>query len=271
MIPTSLGGSKPLVERLAVLAFLMTLTLCYPPPARAQQQRPGAGQDDLRRELEAVKESLSAIQRELQEIKQLLARQNFNPVKSRELVVNIAGDPFKGEQNAQLTLIEFSDYQCPFCSRYIRDTFPLIERDYIKTGKLKYVFRDFPLETIHPNALVASVAAGCAGEQGKYWEMHDQLFSNQAALGAGDMTLHAKAAGVEPTQFRQCLDSRKYEGEIRKKMAEGASLGVRGTPSFFLGLTVPNDPRVKVVKVLRGAVPYANFKEIIDEVLSSQR
>ncbi len=271
MIRTSPDGSKPLAKTFAVLALLLNLILFYPQPARAQQTQPAADEKELRKEIEEMKESLNTIQKDLQEIKQLLGRQNFNAVRSREVVVNTEGDPFKGEKNAKLTLIEFSDYQCPFCSRYVHDTFPRIENDYIKTGKIKYVFRDFPLESIHPNALVASKAASCAGEQGKYWEMHDRLFSNQNALNASDMPLHAKAIGIELTKFQQCLDSGKYDGEIRKKMAEGTSLGVRGTPSFFLGLTSPNDPKVKVLKVFRGAMPYAQFKEVIDSLLAPQQ
>jgi protein-disulfide isomerase len=271
MIHTSPDASKLRAKTLATLTLLLNLILFYPQPARAQQQPSAPGEKDLRKEIEEMKESLNTIQRDLQEIKQLLGRQNFNAVRSREVIVNTDGDPFKGDKDAKLTLIEFSDYQCPFCARYVRETLPLIEKDYVKTGKLKYVFRDYPLETIHPNALTASKAASCAGEQGKYWEMHDQLFGNQSALSASDMAFHAKAIGLERVKFQQCLDSGRYESEIRKKMAEGASLGVRGTPSFFLGLTSPNDPKVKVLRVLRGAVPYAQFKEVLDSILSSSQ
>jgi protein-disulfide isomerase len=268
MIHTSPDGIKLRVATLAVLTLSLNLILFSPQHARAQQQTPNAEQKELKKEIEEMKERLNTIQRDLQEIKQLLGRQNFNAVRSREVVVDTDGDPFKGDRNAKLTLIEFSDYQCPFCARYVRETLPLIERDYVKTGKLKYVFRDYPLESIHPNALTASKAAGCAGEQGKYWEMHGRLFANQSALGASDMAFHAEAVGLEREKFQHCLGRGRHEDGIRKKMAEGASLGVRGTPTFFLGLTSPNDPKVKVLRVLRGAVPYAQFKEVIDSLLS---
>ncbi|HYE64582.1 MAG TPA: DsbA family protein [Pyrinomonadaceae bacterium] len=258
------------MKRTAILTALMMLTLFYSSPARAQQT-PVEDQKELRKEIEALKEGQKEIQRELQEIKKLLlAKQAPAPAEpQREITINIDGDPFKGDENARLTLIEFSDYQCPFCSRFVRETFPQIERDYIKTGKIKYIFRDFPLESIHPNALTASAAANCAGEQGKYWEMHDQLFKNQNALSPSDMARHAKAIGADQVKFQQCLDSKKYEAEIRKKMAEGSSAGVSGTPSFLLGLTTPGNPKVKILRGLRGAVPYANFKEVIDNLLSS--
>jgi protein-disulfide isomerase len=99
------------------------------------------------------------------------------------VVLNLKGDPFKGEKNAKVTLVEFSDYQCPFCARHVRATLPPLESEYIATGKIKYVFRNFPIASIHPLAFKAHEAANCSGEQDKYWEMHDRLFANSKALG----------------------------------------------------------------------------------------
>lgn len=146
---------------------------------------------------------------------------------------------------------------------------PQIEREYIKTGKLKYVARDFPLESIHRDAFKAAEAAHCAGDQGKYWEMHARLFANQRALGPSDLALHAQAVGLDRPKFQACLESGKHAEKIRKDLADGQKAGVTGTPAFFLGVTRPNDPTVKVLRVLTGAQPYASFKEAIDSVLSS--
>ena len=107
---------------------------------------------------------------------------------------------------------------------------PLIERDYIKTGKIKYVFRDFPIESLHRNALYASEAAACAREQGKYWEMHDRLFSSPTALTAKDISTHAQFIGINPTQFQQCLDSSKYREPIRKAVERGSRNGRKWLP-----------------------------------------
>lgn len=258
------------------LMLLVSAFLCLP-PAQAQQPQPTektGAQADLRKEIEELKLGQQAIQKELQELKKLLlaGRQPAAPAEPpRDLVLDIAGAPLKGDQNARLTLIEYSDYQCPFCSRYVRDTLPLIERDYIKTGKIKYVFRDFPLESIHPNALLASEAAACAGEQGKYWEMHERLFDHPNALNATDMPAHAQSVGLNPSSFKQCLDSGKHKESIRKGMTEAVSLGVNGTPTFFIGLTSPNDSKVKVIRALKGAAPFANFKEVIDGILASAK
>ena len=226
----------------------------------------------LRKELEEIKKGQSNIQNELQEIKTLLrGRVPAPPPEPQNVVLEIKGDPFKGQPDAKLTLIEFSDYQCPFCVRHFRDTLPQLEREYIATGKVKYVFRNFPIESIHPLAFKAHEAANCAGEQGKYWEMHDRLFANQNALGLKELPNHAKALVLEMTKFQQCLDSGKHAAKIRKDLADGQKAGVQGTPSFFLGLTEPNDGMVKALRVIRGAQPYAAFKAAIDSILAGQK
>ncbi|HYE16359.1 MAG TPA: DsbA family protein [Pyrinomonadaceae bacterium] len=256
----------------AAFAALLVLTLVF--PARAQQPaQKSDGQAELKKEIEELKAGQQALMKELQEIRKLLLpRQPAAAAEPpREVVFDISGAPFKGDANARLTLIEFSDYQCPFCARHVRDTLPQIERDYVKTGKLKYVFRDMPLESIHPHALKASEAAHCAGEQGKFWEMHNSLFGNQTALSASDLATYARGVGVDAAKFQQCLDGGKYAADIRRKMSEVLSLGVTGTPTFFVGVTTPGDPKVKVVRALRGAASYANFKEVLDGLLSARQ
>jgi protein-disulfide isomerase len=248
---------------LRILPVLILLILFYNQSGFTQSS------EELKARKEEI-EVLKAIQKELQDIKNLLqTRQAPSPSEPQNVVLNIDHNPFKGNKNAKLTLIEFSDYQCPFCGRYFRDTLPKIETDYIKTGKVKYVFSDFPLESIHQNAFKAAEAAHCAGEQGKYWEMHDRLFNNQATLSPENLPSHAKAIGLDISKFQKCLDSGKYAAEIRKNMKEGQNAGMSGTPTFFLGVTKPNDSNVKVVSKVVGAQPYTNFKQTIDGLLSS--
>jgi protein-disulfide isomerase len=145
-------------------------------------QQPPQGESELqalRRELEALKAGQVRIERQLQELKDLLTTLLASRApEPRELVLNVDGAPSKGEKTARVVLIEFSDYQCPFCARHVRETLPQLEREYIQTGKIRYVTRDFPLPT-HRHAFKAAEAARCAGEQGKFWEMHAQLFHNQ--------------------------------------------------------------------------------------------
>jgi protein-disulfide isomerase len=185
---------------------------------------------------------------------------------SSEIVLDIAGAPFKGTPNARVVIVEFSDYQCPFCARHVRETVPEIERAYVRTGKVRYVFRDFPLESIHPQAFQAAEAARCAGEQGKFWEMHDRLFAHQNALGSEDLLAHGEALGLDLRRFRRCLQERRFAERVRRDLREGQQAGVRGTPSFFVGIAAPGG-KVRVARVLRGAQPYEAFRQALEELL----
>jgi protein-disulfide isomerase len=135
---------------------------------------------------------------------------------------------------------------------------------------VKYVLRDLPLESIHPFAFKAAEATHCAGDKGKYWEMHDRLFGNQRELARKDLSKHAEALGLDVAAFDQCLDSGKHAGRIRKDMAEAQRLQTTGTPTFFLGLTDANGTQVKGTK-MSGAQPYDAFKAAIDRLLSAQK
>jgi len=150
-------------------------------------------------------------------------------------------------------------------------TLPQIQRDYINTGKVKYVFRDFPLESIHKQAFKAHEAANCAGDQGKFWEMHNQLFANQKKLHPKDLLGYAETLGLDLSVFESCLDSGKHTAEIRKDIDAGVKTGIRGTPSFLLGYTEADPSKVNAVRILRGARPYSQFKQAFDQLLASKK
>ena len=130
--------------------------------------------------------------------------------------------------------------------------------------------RDLPLESIHPLAVKAAEATHCAGEQGKYWEMHDRLFANQRELGRPDLSKHAQAIGLDVAAFDQCVDGGKAAARVRKDMAEAQKLQATGTPTFFLGVTDPNGSQIKGTRMW-GAQPYEAFKDALDRLLSSQK
>ncbi|MBU0705897.1 DsbA family protein [Patescibacteria group bacterium] len=173
--------------------------------------------------------------------------------------VSIDDDPMKGDKNAAVTIVEFTDYQCPFCGRYANETMPEIVKNYVDTGKVRYVLRDFPLGG-HPNAGPAANAAECLREQGgdgMYFEYHDILFSHQEDLSVEKLKEFAAGFDVDQTQFATCVDENKYESEIAKDFADGGKYGVRGTPAFFIN-GIP----------LSGAQPFENFKAAIEQALS---
>lgn len=241
--------------------------------AAAATAQSGEDVSGLKQEIQSLKAGQEAIQKDLQEIKKLLAARPAGaaggPDRAMDALINVGGEPFKGNKNAKLTVVEFSEYQCPFCARHIRDTYPTIDKEYIQTGKVKYVFRDLPLESIHKNAFKAAEAAHCAGEEGKFWEMHDRLFENQKELEAAKLATYAQAVGVDPKKFQACLDSGKFAAEVRKDMAEANKIGITGTPTTVIGLTQPNDT-IKVLRVLRGAQPLAAFKEALDALAAEK-
>lgn len=251
-----------------LLPGLVLFALALPRVALSQSADDVQG---LKKDIQALKEGQQAIQKDLQEIKKLLAtaaRPAAPAEQALNAVVSVEGEPFKGDKNAKLTLVEFSEYQCPFCGRYLRDTYPTIDKEYVQTGKLKYVFRDLPLESIHKNAFKAAEAAHCAGEQNKFWEMHDRLFSNQNALEPAMLSAHAQAINLDGPKFQKCSEGGKYAAEIRKDINDANKIGITGTPTFVIGLTQPNDPKIKVLRVLRGAQGVNAFKAAFDELLS---
>ena len=256
-----------MIKHRVFIALLSVLTLSADRQALAQ-----AGDDlaEIRKEVEALKQGQLQLQRELQEINGLLRRRQPAAIDVRNVVLSIDGYPSKGSQSAKLILIEFTDYQCPFCIRHFQQTSPQIERDYVSTGRVRYVVRDFPIEAIHKDALRAAEAAHCAGEHGQYWQMHDRLFNSQNALTADHLSAYAGALGLDVLSFQRCLDSNKYAGKIRQDLAEAQKVGVRATPSFLLGVAEPDGSRVKVVKLISGAHPYTVFQEAIDSLLSSK-
>jgi protein-disulfide isomerase len=167
--------------------------------------------------------------------------------------IDAAGGPEKGPQSAPITIIEYADYQCPYCTR-ANASLKQVEEKY--AGKVRIVFRDFPLTQIHPNAAKAAEAGACANEQGKFWPMHDRLFANQTKLTPPELKKHATELGLDSTAFDACLDSGKHAAAIRKSVEEGQRYGLSGTPSFFIN-----------GRLLVGAQPYEGFAQVIDDEL----
>jgi protein-disulfide isomerase len=147
---------------------------------------------------------------------------------------------------------------------------PILQEEYIDTGMVRFVMREFPLATIHKDATNASMAALCAHEQGKYWEMHNLLFDNQKALGVDNLKSYADNIGLDTASFNDCLDNEKTQTQVSEDMASGQKLGMGGTPGFYIGLTDPSDPdKVNLSVYIKGAQSIDNFKASIDELLKS--
>ncbi len=184
--------------------------------------------------------------------------------------ISLDDDPIRGNPDAPITIVEFSDYQCPFCARFYAQTLPLLLEEYIDEGKVNLVYRDFPVQRIHPNALAAAAAAECADDQGKYWEYHDTLFEKQNAWAKLDsnsaistFSQFAAEIELEQQQFDNCLESGKYLEEVQADFSDGKNYQVTGTPGFFIG-----NEDIGFVKII-GAKPYDAFKKVIDAQLNT--
>lgn len=172
-----------------------------------------------------------------------------------------------GQADAPVTVIEFNDLQCPFCSRFHATTFGEIRKNYIDTGKVRFINRDLPLEDLHPQAVRASHAARCAGEQGKYWEALDRLISRQAGMSPTSIDKHVTELGVEPTAYRACMESNRHMDAIRDSGNAAKALGITGTPTFLIGRVEGN---VFTGQKLVGAVPYASFENAIKSAMGAR-
>jgi predicted DsbA family dithiol-disulfide isomerase len=166
--------------------------------------------------------------------------------------VDITGAPVRGNVNAPVTIVEFSDFQCPFCAR-ARPTVNRVREVY--GDKVRIIFRDFPLQ-MHAQATKAAEAASCAGEQGKFWEMHDRMFASPAKLQVPDLKQQAADLGLKADAFGECLDSGKYAATWQQGLADGTKYGVTGTPAFFIN-----------GRPLMGARPFEDFAQVIDDEL----
>lgn len=229
----------------------------------------------LEEEIQALKQGQQQIQKDLEEIKQLLkqgaraapGKQAFKPTDSK------LGDvAYQGENTATVTLIEFSDYHCPYCKRHANTVMTQLAESYIDSGQLRFVMREYPIPNLHPRAEAASMAALCAGDQDNYWGMHDALFNDQKAKTDEAFQAMADTLGLDLVAFSKCLTDKKFDQQIKADQAEGQKLGITGTPSFVLGLTDPDDPdTVHLTKFIRGAQSLATFSAAIDELLKTAK
>lgn len=220
-----------------------------------------------------TREQGDAILNELKQIKQLLQRPQPQaqpstqaPKPDEPASVSVAGMPFLGKADAPLTLVMFTDYQCTFCSRFEDQTLPEIKKQYIDTGKLRFVVRDFPMK-FHPNAPKAAEAVYCAEEQEKYWELREKLVSNGDKLDAKLLPDYAKQVGLDVDKFSACLGSGRHAEKVKANVALAASIGISGTPSFVVGRS--NGDMANGVKMV-GAQPFAAFDQKLKDPLKGQ-
>jgi protein-disulfide isomerase len=179
------------------------------------------------------------------------------PAQVTRYDVPIDDDPVYGSADAPITIIEFSDYECPYCRKWHQEVFPRLMEEY--PDQVRLVYRDFPLTSIHSNAVPAAIAANCAAEQDAYWEFNERLFSMDLGLGPEAYQGYADELGLDTDSFTECIDSNRYEEEVQADFDYASQLGIRSTPTFFINGIA-----------LVGAQPYDVFKQVIDQELAGE-
>jgi protein-disulfide isomerase len=217
---------------------------------------------ELRNELRALRSEMGELKKEVSDIHRVAVRPPEPPAPT---TAELGDKAIMGNPEATVAIIEFSDYQCPYCKRFQRQTFPRIKKNYIDTGKVRYVFRDFPLQQIHSEASSAAVAANCSGQQGKFWEMHGALFNAQGRLGLNLYKAKAEELGLNLEDFESCLADPVQAEKVNEELLYGQSLGIRGTPHFLLGRI--EGGRIVDVTRISGARPFQAFATAIDSLL----
>jgi protein-disulfide isomerase len=192
---------------------------------------------------------------------------------SQQPTIDISDAPGRGPDDAVVTLVEFSDYECPYCVRHFKETMPQIEENFIRPGRIRYVFRDFPIDELHPEAIRAHETARCALEQDepKYWRLHAALFSAPGTHTKELLDARVREAGLDPAAVQACLASGRVTAGIRRGGEQASSLGANGTPAFFVGLREPGSSEVRVLESIKGAHPYSVFEKAIQKALESAR
>jgi protein-disulfide isomerase len=238
------------------LVFLFSLVV----GVQAQVKKTEGRQD------EAILSELRAIRQLLEQLSGSLAPQRRQQPSKNVLLTDIKGESI-GASDAPLTIVEFTDLQCPFCRRFAIGTFPEIKKNWIDTGKLRFVTRDFPLAS-HAQAMDAARAARCAGEQERFWEIRLALVRNADVLNREHMAKAAADVGLNQVAFSECMKSGKYDVAIRRDITLGRELGVSGTPSFVVGRPTADGIRGSL---LVGALPYEEFNATLTSLLQPEK
>lgn len=220
--------------------------------------------NNMKKELNDQGKKVSNLVEQVNNLKGDTRKERKRPVPERKVVVAFDDDPVKGDPDAPVTIVEFSDYQCPFCRKFHNEVLPRIEEEYISAGKVRYIFRDFPLR-FHEKAIPAAVAANCAGEQGKYWVMNDFLFNNPSRLDKDSTLASTRELGIDEDKFRECINNEEQVEEVKSDLEMGRKYGVRGTPSFFIGPT--GDGKEMEAVYLRGLRSFETLKPVIEKQL----
>lgn len=229
----------------------------------------------LQRQIDELRRGQQQLTEELRELRRLLGERSTRadyparPSFPGVLNLGVKGEPFRGDAKARFAILEYSDFDCSFCSRYAREVFPKLRAEYLDTGKLKYFFGDLP-EPQSTNALFKARAARCAEEQNRFWEMHDYLFAHPDDPAGEAVESGAREVGLDREKLAACLSSDRYEEDIRRGATAARRAGLLGTPAFLIGRISENGDLVRATRLVIGAETWEPLRQAIEEVLKAE-
>jgi len=246
---------KKLLYVVSVASLMLPLTAADKNADKNKDKKQAAASDTI------THEQADQILDELRQIRQLLEQQagaKAGAPQPQRAHLHMEGAPMLGSKNAPVTLVEFSDYQCPFCQRFHMQVYGELKKDFIDTGKVRFYTRDLPLDQIHPNAMRAAQAARCAGDQGQFWALRDIMSSHPEGLDMTNLMADASQVRINPETFKTCLESGKYKEAVQGDLLEAMKIGADGTPAFVVGKSTPDGVDGELIV---GAQPYAVFQD----------
>jgi protein-disulfide isomerase len=228
--------------------------------------------EGLNAQIKTLQQGQTDLGRQVNEIKALLVSTTKSKATTtsgnrdlKGIPIDIGDNPVMGNAKAKLVMIEYSDYQCPYCARHAVQVLPKIKENFVDTGKIQYAFVDFPLERIHKDAINAARAANCAGEQDNYWDMYSVLFANRKNLKP--LSSFAASIGLDTDRFDACLAQPSGSTEVRNDMSSASRIGVSTTPSFVFALRDEANGTLKGMRFVRGALSFERFQTEIEQLL----
>jgi protein-disulfide isomerase len=248
---------------LTVLLFLLAAVL-QASPLYGQQD-----DDPIQLRLESLENAIRSLDRQMSLLNDSLKALTPPSVVtdlSPSSPLNLDGHS-RGLSTAKIGMIEYSDFECPFCGRHAAGPYRAIHANYVETGKVRYVFRHLPLEPLHPNAKKAAEAVECAGEQGKFWEFHDRLFANQKRLTVTDLRNHAWSGSLTIPEFEKCLNDGKMAAKVEADLTEATNLGFTSTPVFVIG-EIQRDGSLAPTRKIVGSHPFPIYEAALNEMLA---
>lgn len=223
-------------------------------------------------DVEALKKQVEQLQKDIDEIKRFLKEATggrFGGPSVTNTPIDLGDAPARGQASAPVTLVEISDYHCPFCRRHYQQTQPQINAEYVDKGTVRHVFIHYPIDQLHPDAFKSHEAASCAAEQGKFWELHGKLFESPAR-SEEQITALAFSAGLDANALKACMASGKYREPVRASVQKMQELGVSGTPMFLVGRTPSGSEPFKTLSTINGAQSFPAFQKAIDAALQAK-